>query len=74
MRTDRRLGHLSDDVIQTAKPSAGTCELGYFARYVAGEISEEENRYPVEMAVQMQSILQGIYDSAAAGEEVEIKI
>ncbi|MBE6705401.1 MAG: Gfo/Idh/MocA family oxidoreductase [Ruminococcaceae bacterium] len=69
-----RFGHLSDDVIQTAKPNAGTCELGYFARYVAGEISEEENRYPVEMAVQMQSILQGIYDSAAAGEEVEIKL
>ena len=38
------------------------------------EISEEENRYPIEMAVQMQSILQGIYDSAAAGEEVEIKL
>ncbi len=69
-----RFGHLSDDKIFTKSQSYGVEELRHFARYVGGEISEEENRYPIEMAVQMQSILQGIYDSAAAGEEVEIKL
>ena len=67
-------GFLSDNEVFVAKQSAAVNELTYFAKYAAGEITEEENRYPIEKAVQMQSILQGIYDSAAAGEEVEIKL
>ena len=67
-------GFLSDNEVTVAKQSAGVNELTYFAKYVRGEIAEADNRYPIEKAVQMQSILQGIYDSAAAGEEVEIKL
>ncbi len=67
-------GFLSDNEVKVAKQSPGVNELRYFANYAMGNISEEENRYPIEMAVQMQSILQGIYDSAAAGEEIEIKL
>lgn len=67
-----RNGWLSDDEISVGKSNSFENELRYFAQYALGEISEEENKFPIEQAVQLQSMLQGIYDSAAKGEEVKL--
>lgn len=65
-------GYLSDNTVYAENTNAGENELRYFASYVSGEITELQNKYPIEQAIQMQSILQGIYDSAAAGKEVSL--
>lgn len=67
-----RNGWLSEDTLSVKKEGFFENELRYFAQYVLGDISEEENKFPLEQAVQLQSILQGIYDSAAAGKEVQL--
>ena len=43
-------------------------EIEHFADHVLR--GDRNTKYPIEQAVQMQQMLQGIYDSAAAGREI----
>lgn len=65
-----RDGYLSDDKIGVDGTNQFENELRYFAKYVLGEITD--NKYPIEQAVQLQSILEGIYTSAKEGKEVRL--
>ena len=69
-----KFGWLSDDEVKYTENNFFEEELRYFAKYALGEIAEEDNKYPVDKAVEMQSMLQGIYDSAAAKREVKINL
>lgn len=67
-----RDGYLTDEKISTPKGVSYEFELKAFADYALGDIPEEENKYPVEMGVTMQSMLEAIYISSETGNEVKI--
>ncbi len=63
-----RNGYLSNDNITLNKSENVTCNLiTHFADCV---INNKPNRFPVEQAVELQKILQGIYDSADQKREI----
>lgn len=62
-----RAEHLSDDRITVGDNDRFADELSHFAQCV---LDGTQPKYPVEQAVQMQEILDGIYESAATGKEI----
>jgi len=62
-----RGGYLSDDRITVGDDDRFAAELRHFADCV---LNGTTPKYPLEQAVQMQAILQGIYDSAQSGKEI----
>ncbi len=62
-----RLGYLSDDVITVGENNRFAEELKHFAACV---LEGKQPKYPLEQAVQMQQMLDAIYDSAAQGKEI----
>lgn len=62
-----RLGYLSDDVITVGENNRFAAELKHFAACV---LEGKTPKYPLEQAVQMQQILEAIYDSAEQGKEI----
>lgn len=61
-----RNGYLSDDSVTVNSNDKFADELAHFAECV---LEGKQTRYPLEQAVQMQQILDGIYASAATGKE-----
>lgn len=64
-----RDGYLSDDVITINDNNRFADELSHFASCV---LEGTTPRYPLEQAVLMQRMLEGIYESAATGKEVTL--
>ncbi len=62
-----RADYLSNDVITVGDNDRFAEELKHFAQCV---LDGTTPKYPVEQAVQMQAILNGIYESAESGKEV----
>lgn len=62
-----RLDRLSDDVITVGENNRFAEELKHFADCV---LNGKTPKYPLEQAVQMQQMLEAIYDSAAEGKEI----
>jgi len=62
-----RLDYLSDDVITVGDNDRFAEELKHFADCVLGG---KTPKYPLEQAVQMQQMLEAIYDSAAQGKKI----
>ncbi len=62
-----RGGYLSDDVITVGDDDRFAAELRHFADCV---LNGTPPKYPLEQAVQMQEMLQAIYDSAQSGKEI----
>ncbi len=62
-----RLGYLSDDVITVGENNRFAAELKHFAECV---LEGKTPKYPLEQAVQMQQMLEAIYDSAKEGKEI----
>ncbi len=67
-----RNGYLSDDKVLFAKGDHFENELRYFGQYVRGEIDVKDLKLTPAHAIQLQSMIQGIYDSAKAGKEVTL--
>ncbi len=64
-----RASHLSDDAITVGENNRFAEELRHFAACV---LDGKTPKYPLEQAVQMQAMLQAIYDSAEQGREVTL--
>ncbi|MBQ3069481.1 MAG: Gfo/Idh/MocA family oxidoreductase [Clostridia bacterium] len=64
-----RASYLSDDVITVGENDHFAEELRHFASCV---LEDKPTKYPPEQAVQMQEMLQAIYDSAAEGREITL--
>ena len=62
-------GYLTDEKIHVPKGIAWEHEVKAFADYLCGEV---ENRYPIELGVQMQAMLEAIYVSSETGNEVKV--
>ncbi len=62
-----RADYLSDDTITVGENNRFAEELKHFAQCV---LDGKEPKYPLEQAVQMQEMLQAIYDSAEQGKEI----
>lgn len=63
-------GYLNDETLTTeGETNAIFNEIEAFCKYVR---SENDSPVPISQAVTLQRMLQGIYDSAAAGREVLI--
>lgn len=62
-----RLDYLSDDVITVGENNRFAEELRHFADCV---LNGKTPKYPLEQAVQMQQMLEAIYDSAGQGKEI----
>ena len=63
-----RNGFLTDEKIQTRKGTSYEFELKAFADYVC---DGAENKYPMDLAIQMQAMLEAIYVSSDTGNEVK---
>ena len=64
-----RVGYLSDDVVTVGENNRFAEELKHFADCV---LNNKTPKYPLEQAVQMQEMLQAIYDSADQNKEVTL--
>ena len=64
-----RNGYLSDDAITMNDNNRFASELTHFYDCV---LNDKEPIYPIEQAILMQKMLNGIYESAEKGKEVEI--
>ena len=64
-----RNGYLSDDAITMNDNNRFASELTHFYDCV---LNDKEPIYPIEQAILMQKMLNGIYESAENGKEVEI--
>lgn len=64
-----RDGYLTDEKIMTRKGTSYEFELKAFADYVC---DGAENKYPMDLAIQMQAMLEAIYVSSETGNEVKI--
>ncbi len=64
-----RDGFLTTEKIQTRKGVSYEQELKAFADFV---LDGAENKYPLELAIQMQAMLEAIYVSSDTGNEVKI--
>ena len=63
-------GVLTDESIEIEKVSSGLGEVLHFAECIRS--GNRNSRYPIDKAIQMQSILNAIYASSALGREVKI--
>lgn len=67
-----RDGYLTDEKIHTKTGTSYEFELKAFADYACGDAPEESNKYPIDLAIQMQAMLEAVYISSDTGNEVKI--